>query len=143
MSIRTVEPGDAREHTGLWLLDCVLRYFAVFSVGWVVVWVTFPAEGWYGLLGGFGLFAYSGLPSLIVIMLLSGRRTLREQDEFRVLASLLLLIPLVPLLLLGWRALFFVAVQLGFAWWLLPLPTRCVLAAVEPGRERERQRWAK
>ncbi|MFH8745901.1 hypothetical protein ACH4GK_01360 [Streptomyces rimosus] len=143
MSTRTVEPGDAREHTGLWLLDCALRYFAVFSVGWVAAWATFPREGWYALLGVFGLFAYSGLPSLVIIMLLSGRRTLREQDEFRVLASMLLLIPLVPLLLLGWRTLFFVAVQLGFVWWLLPLPTRCVLAAVEPGRERERQRWAK
>ncbi|CAM5599538.1 MULTISPECIES: hypothetical protein [Streptomyces] len=148
MSIRTVEPGDAREHTGLWLLDCVLRYFAVFSAGWVVVWATLPgsrAHTLYSLLfGDVWLFAFFGGPSMFILMTLAMRRTLREQDEFRVVAGLLWMIPMPPLLFagFGWGFFVFPAVQLLFVWGLLPLPTRCVLAAVEPGRERERQRWA-
>ncbi|MFD7664894.1 hypothetical protein [Streptomyces sp. NPDC059788] len=155
MSGKTIEPGDRREHLGWWLLDLTLRYVAVFGVGWVIVWASIPGrlqreagvwpfwEEW--LLWGGRLFAWFGMPSLVIILLLAGRRTLREQDEFRVLASLLLMIPIVPLMLFAPGCGFFVfpAVQLVFVCYLLPLPTRCVLAWEEPGRERERQRWAK
>ncbi|WP_234440903.1 hypothetical protein [Streptomyces rimosus] len=119
----------------------------------MAVWATLPGEGGYGadrlryvLLGDAWLFGYFGVPSLFILMFLSRRRTLREQDEFRVLASFLLMIPMVPWLVLvhGYAGGFiFPGIQLVFVWLLLPLPTRCVLASVEPGRERERQRWAK
>ncbi|WP_030682505.1 hypothetical protein [Streptomyces rimosus] len=150
----TVEPGDARERFGPWMTSCALRYTAVFWFAWEVAWTMLPertdeARRLPNLLeelvtGGIAMFSLVGLPSLLIILLLAPRRTLREQDEFRVLAGLLLAIPVAPLMLgFGSSYVVFPVVQIVFAGWLLPLPTRCVLAWVEPGRERERKRWAK
>ncbi|MFI2239247.1 hypothetical protein [Streptomyces chrestomyceticus] len=156
MSVRTVRPGSRRERAAWWLLDCTLRYVAVFCAGWVATWVTFPrylgeaTEVAVQLermsVSGAWVFLFFGLPSLLVLVGLSARRTLREQDEFRVLTSVLFMIPMAPLLFTlrwGYAWFFLPAAQVVFAFGFLPLPTRCIVSRVERGREKERARWAK
>ncbi|MEU7223255.1 hypothetical protein [Streptomyces chrestomyceticus] len=156
MSVRTVRPGSRRERATWWLLDCTLRYVVVFCAAWVANWVTFPrhlgeaTETAVQLermsAGGARAFLFLGLPSLLVLAGLSARRTLREQDEFRVLTSVLFMIPMTPLLFTlcwGYAWSFLPAAQVVFAFGFLPLPTRCIVSRVERGREKERARWAK
>ncbi|WP_030025115.1 hypothetical protein [Streptomyces monomycini] len=156
MSVRTIRPGARRELAEWWLLDCTLRYVVIFCAGWVATWVTLPMHVGEATemrvqlermsIGGVWAFLFFGLPSLLILVGLSARRTLREQDEFRVLTCLLFMIPMAPLLFslrYGYAWFFLPAAQVVFAFAFLPLPTRCIVSWVEPGREKERARWAK
>ncbi|MGK5728121.1 hypothetical protein [Streptomyces sp. URMC 124] len=141
--VNRIGPADRRRRLSWWLLDCTARYTAVFVVAWAVASATAPRVAdpsstdfsvvlpfWesFGiwLSAGPGTFAMVGLPSLCLLLVISGRRESMEPGEFRLLASGLLSIPLLVFLFFGfgWVLLIMPTAHLLFTCWLMPLPFR-------------------
>lgn len=119
---------------------CILSYVAVFSLCWIVVGLLAPrvtrlGEGgretlsfWESLLSylelGCGMFILTGLPSLLITILagLAGRNV--EPAKFRGVMAIVLLVPAWPILAMSSEvpALGQVAVQVGFAMLVMPVP---------------------
>ncbi|MFD7597217.1 hypothetical protein ACFV6D_29820 [Kitasatospora sp. NPDC059812] len=122
-----------------WISACVVRYAVVFMVGWMAVSLTAPRmsdrAGGYGarktLWGSFlgymegapGMFLMIGVPSLILLALISRRRGTSAPDEFRAFAAALLVIPALVLFLAGtWVMVAIqVVVQILFAAIIMPV----------------------
>lgn len=147
-----IEPGDRREQLPRWLLDCAARYTAVFAVGWAITSAVAPRmfdteashvgselpfwESYWGWLSsGPSTFAMVGLPSLCMLLIISGSRFRGDSGGFRLKAGLLFLIPLWFTVSygLGLMQLTMAATQWVFTFWLMPLPVReSVPQVVEP-----------
>ncbi|MFH8588875.1 hypothetical protein ACH4GP_31590 [Streptomyces celluloflavus] len=71
-------------------------------------------------------FAWVGLPSLLLLLLISGRSARMESGEFRLLASGLFMIPMLWSLLFAPGAVWLLvpAAQILFTFWLMPLPAK-------------------
>ncbi|MFE2721795.1 hypothetical protein [Kitasatospora sp. NPDC059327] len=107
--------------------------------GWVLVSLTEPRiadpgdpdpgarlglwSSFQGYMAGSpGMLLFVGAPSMILLVLISGRRTKLPGDEFKVLAGALLLLPVVLLVPVGsWMMIIVqIAVQALFVAFLMP-----------------------
>ncbi|MFJ9776079.1 hypothetical protein ACIRVF_33395 [Kitasatospora sp. NPDC101157] len=122
-----------------WIATCAVRYAMVFTVGWMAISLTAPrmsdrADGygarknlWGSFLGYMegapGMFLMIGVPSLILLALISRRRGTSAPDEFRAFAAALLVIPVLGLFPVGtWVMIAIqVVVQILFAAIIMPV----------------------
>lgn len=122
-----------------WIATCAVRYAVVFMVGWMAISLTAPRmsdrAGGYGarktLWGSFlgymegapGMFLMIGVPSLILLALISRRRGTSAPDEFRAFSAALLVIPALVLFLVGTWVMVAIqmAVQILFAAIIMPV----------------------
>ncbi|WKU46530.1 hypothetical protein Q3V23_22105 [Streptomyces sp. VNUA116] len=135
------------------ILHCVLLYFLVFELGWLAIGMTTPrswgrSDGTAGsvtfseaalgsLASGASVFLIVGLPSLVIVLIAGLTRKGTDLYAFRILISLLLILPLWPFMLAGTPLMLFIqfAAQVVYAMVLMPVPLLPPPISVEIGAE--------